>query len=246
MEHPILFSTPMVRGILAGRKTMTRRIFKGGARLASPEAFKTIDFKQWFIDYHDLMMHYCHYGKPGHILWVRERFRIEEAFDYDGDHYPEQIQYYASTPEEFECLDGTFEKRDDYKWKPGIHMPRAAARIFLKIKKIDIQKLHEITDDDCIKEGIEQNPFGFKNYEPCNPVDSFMNDNAPLLSYISLWNSINGKDSFKENPWVWVMEFEKMNYWLMSRRQTQAAWERIPKKLTVAACVCRDIMPSLI
>lgn len=168
-EHPIIFSTDMVQAILQGRKTQTRRIFKDHPRLASDVS--KIDLKQWFSDFPDLIMSYCPYGKPGDILWVRESF-----FEYSKNEY----EYKANFTNE------------PIKWKPSIHMPRKAARIFFEVINIRVEKVQDISIDDCIQEG---SPF-------------IKSENYHYQWYKNLWCKINGKASWDKNPWVWVIEFK--------------------------------------
>lgn len=162
-ERPILFSGPMVRAILEGHKTQTRRIIKGAA-LSIVDCGAPVDI--------DL----CPYGHPSDRLWVRETW----AHDYNGDGYMHNADW-GDTP-----MLGT--------WRPSIHMPRAASRILLEITDIRAERLHEITASDCVCEGIE-----FKS-------DVFTTRNA----FVSLWQSIHGEESWQENPWVWVIEFKRI------------------------------------
>lgn len=196
---PILFSTEMVHAILAGRKTQTRRLLKLSNYNPSrtekqPKVMTVKDLKLYDGNGEligDLIMKY---GKPGDVLWVRESFLInvigESPYLYKA----------SSTISKF------------LKWKPSIHMPKEAARIFLKIKDIRVERLFDISATDAIAEGIAAvdkiNDIVFykdyrKNYQP-----SVLRH--PIKSFLSLWESINGVDSLNDNPWVWVIEFEKI------------------------------------
>lgn len=187
---PILFSTPMVRAILEGRKTQTRRILKiqpddRGVRMTSV----------LFEDYHgnELKPKY----QKGDILWVKETWRYTDASLNDHPGYV----YRASDPD-WETLEG-------WKWKPSIHMPKEAARIFLKVTNVRAERLQDISEEDAIAEGVERisvAPFvhRFKNY-----VDDEELEFAES-SFRTLWESINGKESWNENPFVWVYEFERI------------------------------------
>ena len=95
-----------------------------------------------------------------------------------------------------------------YKWTPAIHMPKVACRIFLEIISIRVERLEDISHDDSISEGIERMPIElwWKNYLN-HPLPGVSN---PRESFISLWKSINGNDSWESNPWVWVIEFKRI------------------------------------
>jgi hypothetical protein len=193
-EKPILFSTPMVQAILEGRKTMTRRIIK------KVPAGKDIDD----VHINILADVKCPYGNPGDLLWVRESFF--DAADYKN------APIFSNT-------EGNYIYKADtdfigcHKWKPSIHMPKAAARIWLEVTHVTAQLLHDITEEDAIAEGIEQiKGYTFqmyKNYRPEHgPNDGYQH--APS-SFMSLWKKINGADSWKANPFVWCVEFKVLS-----------------------------------
>lgn len=196
--RPILYSTPMVSGILQNRKTKTRRIFKDHPRLASDTS--KIDLKQWLRDYPENMFAYSQYGRPGDILWVRETWCLTTPYgpeDYyfgykDGSHSSEE----ASEKYDYQSPD---------VWKPSIHMPFEAARIFLRIKSMAIERIQELTEEDAILEGIEKIDDEAFRYD--DSVGSFA---SALSAFRSLWRSINGQNSWEKNPWVWVIEFERI------------------------------------
>lgn len=129
-ERPILFSAPMVRALLEGRKTQTRRIVKLPAKDGSGDnrfVFDDAEGRKRFID--------CPYGEPGDRLWVRETWRPAQV---DG------MAWYAAT-----CGDETHER-----WKPSIHMPRWASRITLEITGVRVEQLQDISESDAIAEGV--------------------------------------------------------------------------------------------
>lgn len=169
--RPILFSTPMVQAILEGRKTQTRRIIKDDeAAMQYLKAGMTPEFVA--SEAYAL----CRYGAPNDVLWVRESF-YEPMFEgLNGKYY-----FRADLASQ----------GWDFKWKPSIHMPFEAARIFLRIKSNKVEELQSITDEDAIAEGI------------ANSVD-------PVASFFHLWTDINGADSLKKNPWLWGIEFERI------------------------------------
>lgn len=188
-ERPILFSGAMVRAILEGRKTQTRRIIK------NPECME-----KWPI---------------GLRLWVRETFNIEkrmiyyratETFisaDWFGTH-PDLIKEMKKLKDGAE-VDGFMTPRPYYKsptkWKPSIFMPRAASRITLEITGISVERLQDITEAGSEAEGITTDYL----------CDNGIRTNTPFVSgYAHLWESINGKGSWDKNPWLWVIEFKKL------------------------------------
>jgi hypothetical protein len=204
-HHPILFSTEMVRAIQEGTKTQTRRVVKpqpdvieNGFVLTEREDVGSKCFIYNDRSDGDLKELFCPYGKPGDVLWVREKWRPlvdcktgEKSFDF-----------YAEMPDDFH-------KQYPRKWKPSIHMPKDSARIWLLITHIRLERLQTISEDDAIAEGIaEIHPAPFiirwKDYLSTSLLDS------PYWSFYSLWCKINGIESWKSNPWVWVVEFEKI------------------------------------
>jgi hypothetical protein len=172
-EHPILFSPSMVQANLEDRKTMTRRICK---------------HQTWsYSELHDVNVNAitrktdktvsCPYGKPGDLLWVRESFQIAHGnifFRADGE-----------------------EQSSVFKWKPSIHMPKTAARIWLQIEEIRVERLNEISEEDAIAEGIEvinSERYGklFRDYMN-HPDSSDKGFKDSILSFRSLFLSINDK-----------------------------------------------------
>lgn len=198
----------MVRSILDGRKSQTRRIVK------YPKQYKLNELLEWEIKPHKdspglysfwydtnytLPAFKCPYGIPSDILWVRETFLIEESINAQI-HYEYKADYSKTMA-------------DDVCWKPSIFMPKEASRLKLKVTNIRVERLQDITEEDAIAEGIEKiegkvigYPFGVSfNYS-----NGKGNYSTPKEAYMALWEKINGKDSWKSNPWVWVIEFEKL------------------------------------
>lgn len=179
-ERPILFSAPMVRSILEGRKTQTRRVIKQPG-LDMVES--VIDYNGYFtwdtFDY-DLRP-LCPYGHPGDRLWVRETFGISA---HNG-----VVPFYKAT-EAIALV---------YKWKPSIHMPRWASRITLEIVNVRVERLQDISAEDCIAEGVL----------------STLREHDAVIDlrdkYRALWESINGPGSWEINPWAWVIEFKRID-----------------------------------
>jgi hypothetical protein len=183
-ERPILFSAPMVRAILDGRKTQTRRKIKPG---------------DWSVEAHTMetdwpyLPHYltdgaavpvkCPYGNPGDRLWVRETWANER----DGTGCPDDtgILYRATDP-------GWDDEDTGLRWRPSIFMPRRASRITLEITDVRVQRLQDISDDDSRAEGYDRSHA------------------FPREWFALLWESINGTGSWAANPWVWAITFRKL------------------------------------
>lgn len=208
---PILFSTEMVNAILEGRKTQTRRT-KGLDKInENPNLFTYENFQlgldTHYFDYKKVQpksieIIKCDYN-IGDILWVRETF-------FDATNFKDSILF------KDKC--NIIYKADEifigcHKWKPSIFMPKAAARIFLKITNVRAERLHDISESDAIAEGVKcygKNDNGtllYKDYNKNYPTPFF----NPIHSFASLWVSINGIDSAFSNPFVWVIEFEKID-----------------------------------
>lgn len=218
-EKPILFSSPMVLAILAGKKTQTRRIIK-------PQPTKDGVWNCWGaggrwtdgISFIPMPYHTVFNGmpyKPYHILWVRETFAYMDEFvlSYKVDPYY-HIGYKADLVCRNLCngeyLDTTAWnwEHNNIKWKPSIFMPKDASRISLQIKNVRIEKVQGITEDDAIAEGIEEKNGKYRDYSDKNP-NAFRLLSA-YDSYRELWIKINGLKSWEENAFVWVIEFERI------------------------------------
>jgi hypothetical protein len=193
---PILFSTPMVQAIIDGRKTMTRRVIKQNST-----ALNWIDsgFTPEFIldKGNDAIIPY----KVGDILWVRETIcgfigRNTTQFVYKASVHSDWMEY---AKEKF-----------GYKWTPSIHMPKEAARIFLRVMGIRAERLQDISEEDAIAEGIEI----VKENVPVIPYKDYLGKynyySNPINSFKSLWQSINGEQSWEHNPYVWVIAFVRI------------------------------------
>ncbi|MCK7547173.1 hypothetical protein ACFPQA_04270 [Marinobacter koreensis] len=181
-EKPIIFNDEMIRAILGGRKTQTRRIIKpqpeGGA-MWTPFA------PQRYVNGVGNPL-ICRYGQPGDRLWVRETFAVL------GDEDKHVLHYRATHP-----IKGS-------GWKPSIHMPRWASRITLEITSVRIERLQDISGEDSAAEGVT-GPIGSPRAYGV-VTKQFARD-----QFMRLWESINGPDSWHVNPWVWVIEFERID-----------------------------------
>lgn len=202
-ERPILFSAPMVRAILEGRKTQTRRVVKRPKQC--PENYTLAPAEiidpgvTWWQSPTPRVgrSQECPYGKPCDRLWVRETFAHGRI-----DKLPHPCKYRADHPEA-DTVPGQFGRA----WTPSIHMPRWASRIDLLITGVRVEKLQDISEADAVAEGIEQDPetSAFKCYIGDKQTHWF----CPRESFRTLWQSINGHAAWNENPWLWVVEFER-------------------------------------
>lgn len=226
-QLPILFSTEMIKSIIAGRKTKTRRIIKesfngcltnGGPHpcpndpvvVYPGEKFEfngeiiKCDFKEVRAFFHCSTLDSiakCRTGKPGDILWVRETFALPIFFD-GGEH---DVYYKADDERPLDI-------KHRGAWKPSIHMRKLHARIWLQVKDISVQSLRDITESDAIAEGVEKIiDYGSTGYKLYTNPNATYSDVDAIWSFESLWESINGKESWQQNPWVWVTDFEVLS-----------------------------------
>jgi len=210
--RPIIFSTPMVQAICDNRKTMTRRtrgledliIDVGSGFVYNGKGNIQLDIHSWKQD----ILKHCPYGQVGDLLWVRETIyqNGELGLHYvaDGEHVDENI-----IPKDFNVR---VDKNGHYKFCniPNIFMPKALARIWLEITDVRVERLHDISEEDSITEGIkvyDDKMFEFYTEQTLSNKIRPSIDSAKL-SFASLWISINGTESWKANPWVWVIKFK--------------------------------------
>jgi hypothetical protein len=194
-ERPIIFSGPMVKAILEGRKTMTRRPCKGQRELSN---------------IHDFQLDCCPYGVPGDRLWVRETWKCSSMSHHTPTNGTERVEYGISykpdgcfpnckTVKMERPVDNAWQKNRD-GWRPSIHMPRWASRITLEITNVRVERLQEIREKDCFKEGID---FRMEMFPQIN------REIKAQACFQRIWNFIYGKDAWDNNPWVWVIEFSR-------------------------------------
>jgi hypothetical protein len=216
-EHPILFSGEMVRAILDGRKTQTRRVVKpplqnsdypnpkldSGEFCVCPDLLPTSDKRELVIvhcESRGIYRHmgskvfaeeFCPYGVPGDRLWVRETWsRVENGHwcPIGGD------PVYKA--------DGGSYSGSGFRWISSIHMPRWASRITLEITGVRVERLQGISEEDCIAEGCDGSSAGF---------GEAVSKTLSHAWFFQLWDSINDKKHpWASNPWVWVIEFRKV------------------------------------
>ncbi|HEB5064420.1 TPA: hypothetical protein R0E78_000172 [Klebsiella pneumoniae] len=213
-ERGMIFNAEMVRAILDGRKTQTRRIMAPQpADDIERGIFPNPEVIGWKSSlrhkYGSTTAHFCPYGKPGDRIWVREAFRVHSratdvatliykanernSWTEQTHRVPVAVCNKPATPE---------------KWTPSLHMPRWASRILLEITDVRVERLNAISEEDARAEGIidggclncgESEPCGCANPEP---------DATDAFAY--LWQSIYGQENWNANPWVWVIEFKRV------------------------------------
>lgn len=231
-ERPVLFSAPMVRAILDGTKTQTRRIMKPQLEIVNVEGL----FQSWALpmkgNRHLLypnakqqVLDKCPYGKPGDRLWVRESWQcLLEAHNCKVG--------YAATPDNWKNIDLEMltQEQDEQAWHwakkvgcaPSIHMPRWASRILLEILGVRVERLNDISEQDAKAEGLkaiskdgETIKYGIPDRDGLPGNDDLgwsWTDwkSSPVKAYSQLWERINGNGSWDENPWVWVVDFKRI------------------------------------
>jgi len=222
-ERPILFSVPMVRALLEGRKTQTRRVVKWrGLQPGLNLQFSGLSVERsgtnWVLtsptrtshEYRSVPMP-CPYGKPGDRLWVRETSRAEEL---EGG--PDGVRYAA---------DGAFREIENTRdaavaWMnlnnyrrgqglavPGIHMPRWASRITLEVTGVRVERLKGISEADAQAEGARECDFATgREVLLAGPSQR----GSFVLHYRDIWEQINGAGSWDANPWVWCISFRRV------------------------------------
>lgn len=253
-EKPILFSTPMVQAILRGEKTQTRRVVNPKYLCGNEDYVEhgVLMISDEFGDFYNAIDYLARY-KVGDTLWVRETWKpgawLEDgrvAVDYKAspeltktpwiENFPGFERYYEKWTNELlkkglkSDSDGCFHwdhGKSPLNWRPSIFMPRAAARIFLEVVNVRVERLHDITEEDAIAEGVGTadsvlsyggdsfisytwhglKHLGFKGDDSFN---GYSNASNARESFQSLWYSINGKESWDDNPFVFVYEFGRV------------------------------------
>lgn len=227
-ERPILFNTAMVKAILEGRKTQTRRIVKpqpvpypGGGH------WWRCDYVQSMVRVEQELQNPCElykgfieevnpFGSKGDRLWVRETFCYGRIEEWDAEHPDDRRLYVDQDNASIKCLQPIPKQWclennvdiEEVRWKPSIHMPRSACRIVLEITNIRIEQLNQISADDAEQEGLVKLPASGRYV--VNRGDQYFGEVSrnPQEVFKWLWESIYGSNSWEINPWVWVIEFK--------------------------------------
>lgn len=246
-ERPILFSGPMVQAILAGQKTQTRRIVKPQPEVmydypSQPELIEFLHPKTSGTYSRESFAKTCKYGMKEDRLWVREKWRLGEAYvdtRLKEWNYPKDLAEHVH----FAADDAAIGILMYGQYRPSIHMPRWASRITLEVTGVRVERLQDISGKDCAAEGCKPDWDRFNDVTECvegweEPEDyieecenecdwvnygrrlvesnehkewrSDRENYALRLAYQTLWESINGEGSWAANPWVWVIEFKKL------------------------------------
>lgn len=212
---PILFNTEMVRAILDGRKSCTRRIVKGfipnnavwGYTAFTPKG--RISCRGTFADGYGEKFFKPPY-QPGDILYIRETWERFECWNCDGDERGNCPKEPKKSVLDKTCgcymYRATDEISGDAKWHPSIHMPKEAARIFLRVTNVRVERLQDITAEDALAEGLDK-------YIRLNGE---LDENSTITSFIGIWNSTIKKSDLDRygwdaNPYVFVIEFVKID-----------------------------------
>ena len=217
-ERPIPFKAHEVRATLEGRKSQFRRVVKPQPADDRPPMIATGD-RGW--DGNQFTTVRCPYGQPGDRLWGRETWGMSFVDIASGrPHVVGGTWGSSDRPNRGPCVvfraDAPTMPDDSpaetARWSPSIHMPRWASRITLEVTGVRVERLQDISEADAIAEGIER----LGGPASCSPWKDYRSDqrfgfySVPSASYRSLWESINGPESWGANPWVWVVEFRRL------------------------------------
>ena len=185
-EHPIVFSAQMVRAILDGPKTQTRRIVK--APKGTTPDYAGVDFG-------------CPYGAIGDCLWVKEQWQVWTEYNHLS---PSEL---PSDPAINYTADGN---TWDARLRSALHMPRNFSRITLEIVGVRVERLSKISNENALAEGIIEHET-LNGYRMCHIDSGPMIAGGPRVAYRHLWESIYGPGSWELDPWVWVIEFKRLS-----------------------------------
>jgi hypothetical protein len=231
-ERPILFSGAMVRAILEGRKTVTRRLLKDHQIPKLDPHSPPVDGMRWsaIAQRHSrygfcafgateaecaaelALLNVCPYGKPGDRLWVREAHSIHRTHGQRRDD-GERWGPWGGLPTRI-SPDGTqiayyregFDRCDPGRWRPSIHMPRWASRILLEITAARVERLQDISEEQALAEGVKSEPCDHAR-QACADIGCWGDTAKGAFGF--LWEQLNGAGSWAANPWVWVVEFKR-------------------------------------
>ncbi|KTB50162.1 ASCH domain-containing protein [Klebsiella quasipneumoniae] len=211
-ERGMIFNREMVRAILDGRKTQTRRIMKPqpepcprGGHWWPSNVFKTMlhveeEMQNGKGGWGGLVGDSCPFGDLGDRIWVRETWA--EA----GASAPDLKLYRANYPEHVPSIYENVPPTEEIRWTPSIHIPRWASRILLEITDVRVEQLNAISQEDAQAEGMELTGWRPTYSDP----DSGGEVMTPYDNFAELRSSIYGEESWNANPWVWVIEFKRI------------------------------------
>ena len=229
-ERPILFNAEMVKAILSGRKTQTRRVMKdqptdcfSPMNMGLEQDYTARWYTPGIVDKHGYLQpakkeifgvadehegYECPIGAIGDQLWVRETFAALACGSYEPEKPSltgtyQEVRYFAT-----DRLAGCDAGVRGYNWRPSIHMPRWASRINLLITGVRVERLQDISQEDAQAEGFELSGWVPSYSNPDNA--GFDETLTPYDNFAETWESIYGQRSWLLNPWVWVIEFEHL------------------------------------
>jgi hypothetical protein len=226
-ERPIIFNVDMVRAVLDGRKTQTRRIMRVQPDSAGFESRFIIDstkrseIGKWcwaepgvFVNPRRSALFPCPFGEIGDRLWVRETWMADAPRDGtwgDVEFYGCKGSPLSMIPERYRTPEHCIHRagwvgHEMVGWTPSIHMPRWASRITLEITGVRVERLWDISEDDAKAEGCKFVPLRFKT--GTREVEEM--GHTAIFQFGTLWESIYGDENWQANPWVWVIEFKRV------------------------------------
>ena len=210
-ERPILFSGPMVRAILEGRKTQTRRpvkpqppayideLYGGELRQRAPyqlECHESGCVLGYGFEDDDGLLYRCPFGVPGDRLWVRETFATINRLA--------GCELYRQGKDDGVRYRATWAKSHSWGWRPSIHMPRWASRITLEVVSVRVERVQDITNNDAMAEGFDGERWLDSDGSEGRGVE-------PFEQFVDAWREIYGQESLDANQWVWVGEFKQLD-----------------------------------
>jgi hypothetical protein len=203
-ELPMIFPTPSVQAILEGRKIMDRRVVK--ADLDS----RGVRFTNRWEDWHGNIVK-CPFGKSGDILWVRETFKVEGSMSHGqsvlGVTYKANDRWVENESKEVFNI----YHRGNTGWRPSTQLPKNAARIWLQVEDIKVERLQDISEEDARAEGlkVQQTKLGESYFDYTTGYHNGLF--KPRASFRTLWQSLHGPESWEANPWVWAVTFKVLS-----------------------------------
>lgn len=203
----MIFNGEMVRAILDGRKTQTRRIMKNqpaGDYPDTPALIRSVGGGfQWYGHYGVSSIFNCPFGAVGDRIWVRETWAEAGASAPDLKLY--RANYPAHVPSHYENVPTA----EEIRWTPSIHMPRWASRILLEITDVRVERLNRISEAEAEAEGIDMEAlFDAQDCYDCIADHNMTGRPTATGAFKYLWESIYGEENWQSNPWVWVIEFK--------------------------------------
>ena len=211
-ERAIIFSGGMVRAILEGRKTQTRRVVKWPVSISDHGVSHSPMVMRGGIWWKPEEI--CSYGRPGDRLWVRESFNwsADDELLLGENHRkcPERAGWRADNVVWRADGERQHPEWGTARWRTSIHLPRWASRITLEVVRVRVERVQEITPTDAIAEGCVW--FGKYDHPIRGGIPSLLEQRTPVQEFAKIWTEINAKRGWgwEVNPWVWVVEFRKM------------------------------------